>query len=89
MFLWKGYIAVWSEISLWSRKQKLLCHGYVISDLNGEMKVGTFYEKELQKTSYKEFRIEKTIKRKGDSLYVKLKRCDNSFNSWNDMKDIV
>ena len=53
------------------------------------MKVGTFYEKELQKASYKEFRIEKAIKKKGDSLYVKLKSCDNSFSSWNNMKDIV
>ena len=27
--------------------------------------MGTFYEKELQKTSQEEFRIEKVIKRKG------------------------
>ena len=32
---------------------------YVISDLNGEKIVGSFYEKELQKTNQKEFRIEK------------------------------
>ena len=29
-----------------------------------------FYEKELQKTNQKEFRIEKVIKRKGNKLYV-------------------
>ena len=28
---------------------------YIISDLNGEEIVGTFYEKELQKTNQKEF----------------------------------
>ena len=43
----------------------------MINDLNGEEIVGTFYEKELQKASQKEFRIEKAIKRKGDKLYVK------------------
>ena len=41
---------------------------YVITDLNGEKIVGTFYEKELQKTNPKEFRIEKVIKRKGNKL---------------------
>ena len=40
---------------------------YVISDLNGQEIVGSFYEKELQKTNQKEFRIEKVIKRKGIS----------------------
>ena len=31
---------------------------YVINDLNGEEIIGTFYEKEQQKTNQKEFRIE-------------------------------
>ena len=44
---------------------------YVISDLNGEEIVGSFYEKELQKTNQKEFRIEKVVKRKGNKLYAK------------------
>ena len=46
---------------------------YVINDLNGEEIMGTFYEKELQKTSQEEFRIEKVIKRKDDKMYVKWK----------------
>ena len=29
---------------------KILCRGHVISDINGEEIVGTFYEKELQMT---------------------------------------
>ena len=62
---------------------------YVINDFNGEEIIGTFYEKELQKTNQKEFRIEKVIKRKGDKLYVKWKGYDNSFNSWIDKKDLV
>ena len=48
--------------------------------------MGMFYEKELQKTNVKEFRIEKIIKRKVDKLYVKWKGYDNSFNSWIDEK---
>ena len=41
---------------------------YVINDLNGEEIIGTFYEKELQKTNQEELRTEKVIKRKGDKL---------------------
>ena len=62
---------------------------YVINDLNGEQTLGTFYEKELQKTSQQEFRIERVIKKKRNKLYVKWKGYDNSFNSWIDEKDLV
>ena len=37
---------------------------YVINDLNGEKIIGTFYEKELEKTNQKEFRIEKYLRKK-------------------------
>ena len=50
---------------------------YVIEDLNGEKIVGTFYEKELQKTNQTDFRIEKVIKKKGGKLDVKSKSYDN------------
>ena len=46
----------------------------------------TFYEKEVQKTNQKEFRVENVIKRKGDKLYIKWKGYDSSFNSWVDKK---
>ena len=36
--------------------------------------IGTFYEKELQKTNQKEFRIEKVIKRKGDKIICQMER---------------
>ena len=62
---------------------------YVISDFNGKEMVGTFYEKELQKTNQTEFRVEKVIKGKDDKLYVKWKGYDNSFNSWIGKHDIV
>ena len=48
--------------------------------------MGSFYEKELQKTDQKEFRIEKVIKKKRDKMLVKWKGYDNSFNSWIDKK---
>ena len=50
---------------------------YVIKDLNGEEIIGTFYEKQLQRTNQQEFRIEEVIKRKGDKLCVKWKGYDN------------
>ena len=49
----------------------------MISDLNGEKIAASFYEKELQKTNQKEYIIEKVIKRKGDTWYVKWKGYDN------------
>ena len=62
---------------------------YVINNLNGKEIIGTFYEKELQKTNQQEFRIKKVIKKKGDKLYVKWKGYDSSFNSWIDKKGLM
>ena len=62
---------------------------YVVGDLNGEEINRSFYQKELQKTSQEEFRIEKVLKRKGDKLYVKWKGYDNHCNSWIDKKDLI
>ena len=83
----KGYTPKWSEEGFVIKKVKnTIPWTYVINDLNGEEIIGTFYEKELQKTNQQEFRIEKVIKRKGDKLYVKWKGYDNPFNSWIDKK---
>ena len=62
---------------------------YVMSDLNGEEIVGSFYEKELQKTNQKEFRIEKILKTKVNKIYVKWKGYNKSFNTWTDEKDLI
>ena len=70
-------------------KLKIQFHAHVINNLNGEEIIGTFYEKELQKTNQQEFRIEKVMKRKGDKLYVKWKDFDSSFNSWINEKDLI
>lgn len=54
---------------------------YVISDIYGEEIVKTFYEKEKKR--------ENIIKRKGYKIYIKRNGCDNSVNSWINMKDII
>ena len=51
--------------------------------------IGSFYEKEKQKTSQEKFRIQKVLKRKGDKLHVKWKGYYNSFNSLIDKKDLI
>ena len=86
----KGYAPNWSEeIFFISKIKNTVPWTFVINDLNGEEIIETFYEKELQKTNQKEFRIEKVIKRKGDKLYVKWKGYDKSLNSWIAKKDLV
>ena len=86
----KGYTSNWSEeVFAVSKIKNTFPWTYVISDLNGEEIVGTFYEKELQRTNQKAFRIERIIKRKGKKLYVKWKEYNNSFNSWIYKKSIV
>ena len=86
----KRYTRSWSEEVFVIKKVKnTIPWTYVISDLNGEEIIGTFYEKELQKTNQQEFRIEKVIMKKGDKLYVKWKDYDSSCNSRIDKKDLV
>ena len=86
----KGYMPNWSEEVFVIKKVKnTVPWTYVIDDLNGEEIIGTFYEKELQKTNQEELRIEKVIKRKGNKIYVKWKEYNNSFNSWIDKVNLV
>ena len=70
----KGHMPNWSEeVFIIIKIKNTVPWTYVINYLNGEEIIGTFYEKELQKTNQQEFRIEKVLKRKGDKLYVKYK----------------
>ena len=86
----KEYTPNWSEEIFVIRKVKnTVPWTYIINNLNGEEIIGTFYQKELQKTNQKEFTIEKVIKRKGDKLYVKWKGYDSPFNSWIDKRDLA
>ena len=84
----KGYTPNWPEKDFVIKEVKnTFLWTYVVNDVNGEEIIGTFYEKELQKTNQQRFKREKVIKRKGYKLYVKRKRYDNSFNSWFDKND--
>ena len=85
----EGYMPNWSEEFVIKKVKNTVPWTYVINYLNGEEIIGTFYEKELQKTNQEEFRIEKVIRRKGDKLYAKWKGYDNSFNSWIDKASLV
>ena len=56
----KGYTPSWSEeVFIVSKIKNRVPWTYVINDLNGEEIIGTFYEKERQQNSRREFRIEK------------------------------
>ena len=86
----KGYTPNWSEeVFIMNKIKSTALWTHAISDLNGEEITGSFYEKELQKTSQKEFKIEKVLKRKGDKLYVKWKGDDNSFNRLINKNDLI
>ena len=74
----EGYTPNWSEkVFVITKVQNTVPWIYIISDLIDEEIVGTFYEKELQKASQKEFRNEEVIKTKSDKLYIKWKGHDN------------
>ena len=49
------------EVFVVSKIKNTVPWTYAVSDLNGEEITGSFNEKELQETSQKEFRIEKSI----------------------------
>ena len=52
------------EVFVVSKIKNTVPWTYVVSDLNGEEISGSFNEKELQKSSQKEFRIEKVFKKR-------------------------
>ena len=77
----KSYVPNWSqEVFVINKVKNTVPWTYVISNLNEEEIIGTFYEKELQKTNQNEFRVEKEIQRKDDKTYVKWEGYDNFQN---------
>ena len=75
----KRYTSNWSEeVFVIDKINDTVSWTYAISDLNGEEITGSFYEKELQKTNQKEFRIENVVKKKGDKLCGKWKGYNDS-----------
>ena len=54
----KGYTLNWSEkVFVIEEVKNKVPWSCIIGDLNGEEIIGTFYEKELQKTNQEDFRI--------------------------------
>ena len=73
----EGYTPNWSEeVFVIEKVKNTVPWTYVISHLNGEKVIGTFYEKELQKANQEEFRMEKVIKKKvmlnGRAMIIRL-----------------
>ena len=61
----KGYTPNSSEeVFVINKIKNTVLWTYVINDLNDEEIIGTFYDKELQKTNQQEFRIEKSNQKK-------------------------
>ena len=90
----KGYnylnvFANWSdEVFIINKIQNTVPWTYLINVSNNKEIKGSFYEKELQKTDQKEFRIEKVIKKSGNKLYVNYMLIIY-FNSWINKKDLL
>ena len=64
----KGCIPNWSEeVFISSKIKNAVPWTYVINNLNGKEIMEKFYEKDLQKTNQKEFRIKKVLKKKAIS----------------------
>ena len=85
--MWKVTLQILPGVFVIKKVKNIVPQTYVKEELNGEEIVGTFYEKELEKTNQAKFRIEKIIKKKDDQLYVMWKGYGNSFNI--DKKDIL
>ena len=86
----EGSMPNWcKEIFVISKIKNTVPWTQVINDLNSEEITGAFYEKELQKTNQKEFRIEKVLKKKVINYTLNGKVYGNSLNSWIDKKDLV
>ena len=67
----KGDVPNWSEeLSVNTKVKNTVPWTYVVSDLKVEKIVGAFFEKELQRTNQKEFRVERVIKRKSDIFFL-------------------
>ena len=77
----EDYAPNWSEEVFVIKKIKnTVPWTYIISYLNREEIVETFYKKEFQEKNQKEFRIEKARKRKDNKLYAESKSYDSSID---------
>jgi hypothetical protein len=86
----KGYTPQWTEeVFTISKIQYTDPPTYRIKESNDEEIQGSFYERELQKTSQETFRIEKIIKTRGKKSLVKWLGYPESANSWVDNTELI
>ena len=82
----KSYLPNWTtEVFTIKRRLPTYPPTYLLQDYQNNILEGCFYEEQLQKSvHHKVFPIEKVIKRKGNSLFVKWLGFDSTHNSWID-----
>ena len=87
----KGYTPNWStEVFKIAKVQRTNPVTYLLEDYRGKPIAGGFYERELQKTAVPEvYLVEKTLRRKGDKVFVKWLGFDSSHNSWINKDDVL
>lgn len=87
----KGYMPNWTtEIFKISKNQRTQPITYFLTDIDGNDIKGAFYELELQSVKNPDiYLVEKIIKRRGDSYFVKWLGFDDSHNEWVNKNDII
>lgn len=87
----KGFTPNWStEIFKITKVQDTNPKTYLLEDIRKQPILGAFYAQELQKTKYPDiYLVEKILKRKGNTVYVKWLGLPNSENSWINKNNIL
>ena len=92
----KGYLPNWTE-EIFTITERIARKPpvYRLSDFNGDLIFGTFYEYELQKIIKEDdvYRVERVLRKRTRlgqrEVLVKWKGYPNEFNSWINVKDII
>ena len=87
----KSYLPNWSvENFKVIRVQPTHPTTYLLQDLHGKHIKGAFYNEELRKTCFKNvYLVEKVLRRRGKSSFVKWLGFPSTENSWIDSKNII
>jgi hypothetical protein len=87
----KGYTPNWStEVFRIIKVQRTSPITYLLKDYRGEPIAGGFYEHELLRVSNPDvYLVEKTIRKKGNMVFVKWLGMDSSHNSWINKENVL
>jgi len=80
----KCYTSNWTtEVFKIVKVQRTNSVTYLLEDYRGKSIAGTFYEYELHRATHPDiYLVEKVLRRRGNEIYVKWLRFDESHNSW-------